>query len=601
MASTDNARAACTQVGSTVTCDDTTYNYNPGNQSGVTTTVTPGAFVIGTDGNDAIRLSNATATGNTLINNGYINGFVTILSAGPGVDRFINNGVFVANGILQDHSMVGSLFQQTTSGTFIARVDSNGFNDGVFALNALLGGRLSIAPQSGIYTGPSVYTVVTTLAGIGGTTFGSVGSLSPFFSVATVYGANNVNVTLTPIAFNATSGLTQNQRAVANTLQNYYGANSAALSPVATTFFSNLYAVTSLSALDQLSGEGIAAAQSASFSLGDMFTSAMSGAATFTGGNTPSSPLGYASARRNHPLDAYARSRFEDADARRWQAWFTGFAGTRSQDGDATVVGNAKSTQSGGGGVAGASYAASPNTTLGFAVGVTGARVSVEDRATTGNLTAGHLGIYATQRSGPYYMTASLSYARIGNNFRRTVAGIGPTEFTTGGFDSDLVTSRMEVGWRHAWKNYTVMPFAAFQASQLWQRGYSESSVQAGGNPGILGLDVASQSITSLPLTLGAQIDGDFRLASGKAVSPFLRAGWQHEFKPDTRFAASFASLPSTGFTVNGASRAADALMLRSGARVALGPDTALVATIDGEFSGRTASYGGTGSLRMAW
>src|SRR4051812_40232464 len=88
MSSSAPAVAACDQAGSSVSCTGTSYNYDSGAQSGVTVTVQSGAAVIGpAPAFRAINISQAFPfAANTLINNGTIDGFVTILSAGPGVD-----------------------------------------------------------------------------------------------------------------------------------------------------------------------------------------------------------------------------------------------------------------------------------------------------------------------------------------------------------------------------------------------------------------------------------------------------------------------------------------------------------------------------------
>src|SRR5581483_4009243 len=113
-----------------------------------------------------------------------------------------------------------------------------------------------------------------------------------------------------------------------------------------------------------------------------------------------------------------------------------------------------------------------------------------------------------------------------------------------------------------------VTPFAALQFSQLWQRGYSETSTTLGGAPGILGLTFAPQSTSSLPVSLGTQVDTSFALASGTMISPFARAACVHEFKPNTSVSPSFITIPGSAFTVAGISAPRDALKLDTGVRL---------------------------------
>src|SRR5690349_15977 len=86
------ASAACAPAAAdnaTVTCTDTTTNYNVGPFQNLSVTVAPGATVLGTGGNDAIRISNNGAAPNTLTNFGLIDGPVTIQSF-AGADAVIN-------------------------------------------------------------------------------------------------------------------------------------------------------------------------------------------------------------------------------------------------------------------------------------------------------------------------------------------------------------------------------------------------------------------------------------------------------------------------------------------------------------------------------
>ena len=63
------------------------------------------------------------------------------------------------------------------------------------------------------------------------------------------------------------------------------------------------------------------------------------------------------------------------------------------------------------------------------------------------------------------------------------------TEQATARFSSDQLFGRLEVGSRQSVGGLAVTPFAAVQFVHLWQPGFTESSVIAGGGPGVLGWD----------------------------------------------------------------------------------------------------------------
>ena len=225
------AHADCSPSSGNVSCTGTTNNYNAGTQTNLNITVQPGATVIGTNGTEAIRFSNASAvTANTLTNNGTIDGLVTILSVNP-TDKFTNNGVLKItdpNTDLTSHSMAGTTFVQSTGGTFMARVDANGFNDNILSFSANLHGKLVIVVQPGIYAAPQTYTVLSVQLGQGGTLtgrFDSATSSSPFFSVAQSVTASGIDVALSRIPFNAVPNQTPNQRTIGNILEPGYSGS----------------------------------------------------------------------------------------------------------------------------------------------------------------------------------------------------------------------------------------------------------------------------------------------------------------------------------------------------------------------------------------
>jgi outer membrane autotransporter protein len=370
----------------------------------------------------------------------------------------------------------------------------------------------------------------------------------------------------------------------------------------AATFYGNLFAATSVSVFDQLSGAGTSATQGTAFGTNDAFLSIFGqGGFPGGGGGLGGAPLGYAAAEtRDHPALGIIKLKPQDEIARRWETWVVGFGATRSVDGDA-AGGTFGSRQSGAGAAAGVTYRLDADLALGAAVGASKSHFSVSDLSTSGDLTAAHLGVYGAKRWGAFYAMATIAYARIDNDTTRTITGAGPTETATGSFASDLLAGRVEIGWRNDLGRYALTPFATVQYSELWQHSYSETSTTTGGGPGILGLSYAAQAVSSFPTSIGVQIDSRFDLASGQSVTPYARLAWLHEFNPDSRIDASFISVPGASFSLAGARAASDAAKMDCGLRLALNEQTALSASFNSELAGHSRTYAGTGGLRVTW
>ncbi len=178
---------------------------------------------------------------------------------------------------------------------------------------------------------------------------------------------------------------------------------------------------------------------------------------------------------------------------------------------------------------------------------------------------------------------------------------MGATEYAKGSFNSNQLSGRLELGWRNAMKGYTLTPFAAIEPAVLWQQGYSENSTTGAGAPGVLGLTYQSNRVTSFPTALGLQADARFALDGGKALSPFARVSWVHEFDTTRNIEASFITIPGASFTADGARAARDALRLEGGATLALTERASLYASVNSELSSRSSSFAGMGGLRLGW
>ena len=495
-------------------------------------------------------------------------------------------------------------FTQTAQGTLALRVDNTGLHDSVWVggTQVNLNGTLRAVVQAGLYGTTTTYKDVLATSASVNSRFASVTSSSAFFNATATYNANSVDLILTRQGFGAVAGETQNQRAIGNALEAGY---STALTGATATFYAQLLQAGSLRVLDQLSGEGTSGTQNTAFNSGVLFGQTMEGQmeawrAGNRGGVASDAALGYAAEQPRGPAaSAFAALKAPAMAQPRWNAWAAGFGAGQQLAGNASV-GSASLSNRAAGGAMGVDYLVNPDLLLGMAAGGSSATFSVDDRATSGRLEGGHVGVYAMQRFGANYLSAQIAYSHFNNTTTRTITGVGTTEAAQGSFGSDQLGGRLEIGRSFDFGITAVTPFAAIQAARLWQGAYTEAST-AGAAPGVLGLSYAAQSVTSLPTFLGAKFDGRVAFGNDMVWSPFVHAAWVHEFRPSRTITASLVTVPVSAFTIAGASAASDSARLDLGSRLALNRWWEVSARVTGEFSNLGQSYSGMGALKASW
>ncbi len=543
------------------------------------------------------------SNGNSVTNNGTLDGRISVLGTGnslinAGLITISDPGIALAAGDLS----VGGTLTQTAHGTLALRVDNTGLHDGLFATGQVaLNGTLRPVLQPGLYGSSTTYTNVLQ-SGVSVTgQFGSVTAPSAFFSAAASYNASSVDLTLTRYGFGNVSGETANQRSIGAALESGY---STALTGSAATFYTRLLQAGSLRVLDQLSGEGTSGTQNAAFTAGALFGQTMDSRmaawlAGNRGGSTNGAALGYAAEAPNGPASAFNAIKAPAIAPPQWNAWGAGFGAGQQLSGNASV-GSASFNDRAAGGAMGVDHLLNPDFLLGIAAGGSSSTFSVDDRATSGRLEGGHIGAYAVQRFGVNYLSAQIAYSHFNDSTTRTISGVGPEEIAKGAFASDQLGGRLEIGRTFEFSPVAVTPFAAVQAARLWQGAYTETST-AGTAPGVLGLSYAAHAVSSLPVFLGAKFDGRFDFGDGVLWSPFVHAAWVHEFEPSRAITATLSTVTVPAFTIEGARAASDAARVDLGSRLVLNRAWELSARVTGEFSGLGQSYAGMGALRANW
>jgi outer membrane autotransporter protein len=229
----------------------------------------------------------------------------------------------------------------------------------------------------------------------------------------------------------------------------------------------------------------------------------------------------------------------------------------------------------------------------------------VNSTSANGQATGVHVGLYAAHDFQSFYVTSALAYSHFDGSATRVVAGIGNTETEKSSPTSNQLAGRVEVGrvfdvGQFQASQMSVTPFAALQPANLWTPGYSESSVAQSGGTGVFALTYQSQSTASLPMFLGAQLDGQTEI-NARPLKAWLRAAWVHEFLTSRSVTPGFTVLPGSSFVVDGARAASDAARLDLGVRYAVGSQTSLYANANVELSDRGQSLAGTVGLRIVW
>ena len=197
-----------------------------------TVIINNGTIAAGANGTSISSLGGA--PGNTITNNGTLNGQILIQNTSStltnnGLIEITNAGTTV--GTTHEISSAGGTFIQSASGTLALRVNNAGAADKMIADTITLnGGTLRAVVQAGLYSAPLTYSNVLFACSCGLTgTFATVASSSPFFtaSAAYDYAAGSADLTLTRIPFGSVPGMTENQRAIGNALEAHCPGRSA--------------------------------------------------------------------------------------------------------------------------------------------------------------------------------------------------------------------------------------------------------------------------------------------------------------------------------------------------------------------------------------
>lgn len=458
----------------------------------------------------------------------------------------------------------------------------------------LTGATVNAAFSPGTYVFKQ-YTILTagSLSGV----FDGLSSNAPVGSVSLSYDPNNVFLDVqigfkVPLVYTALNG---NQRYVADALSGYFDGTGS----IPGAFFS-----LNPRGLSQASGEVATTAAQAAFDaqsqflniLTDPFTSQQQDAAE-TASARPQA-LSYVAAREDAPHNAFAAMTLKapsmQSFEQRWRVFGAAYGGNAQIGGNA-LLGSHDATSRVYGMMGGASYALSPATRLGFAFGGGGTSFGLSDGLGSGRSDLFQAGMFARHGFAQgAYLSGALAY---GWHDVRTDRVVPTGELLRGDYKADVFSGRIETGWRIATPLAGVTPYAAGQAISYRMPNYFE---QGNNTADSFALGYASRTLTAARSELGFRLDRTMLLGA-TAVTLRSRAAWVHNFDTNRLAAATFLSLPGTGFIVKGAATAPDVALVSAGAEVWWRNGFALAATFEGEFSNNVHSYAGKGSIRYQW
>jgi fibronectin-binding autotransporter adhesin len=381
----------------------------------------------------------------------------------------------------------------------------------------------------------SRFTVVTAEGGVVAN-FAAIAEpsagLLPNTQFDAIYGANNVQLVVTPISFGLL-GQTPNQIGVANALQSLRPAAGSIGNPALANVFATLFSQPAASYPGMLNHLGAPI-------YGDALLNGMQRDAEF--GDAINQQLALRRGILPHPKPDDATVSDNGVTL-----WVTGLAGNSHM----AATGNTGFSSSGAGAVAGADRESSDGRSrAGLATGFTGSTVTSPATGGSSDQQAVRLVAYASHSMGRFFIDGQGGMTLQTDKFRRALGVFGGTAMNdtlTEGYHGEV-----EYGER----------YRAFRSIMHLVVGMRMETLHRGGtaeNDALLSLHLAKQDLTSIRSKVGLESErvfviGEFHVATN------WRLFWMHESGDATTQAiANFNNFASTPFTVVSAKAGRDA------------------------------------------
>lgn len=556
-------------------------------------------------------LGPTTVLGGTLLVNGSISSsesvFVgaggTVGGIGTLASTIIDTGGTLAagNSLIGTLSVAGDLTLKTGSKYAVDLSPTSGDMTSVSG-KATLSGAVEASFGAGSYL-PKSYVILSATGGFGGTTFDAFNIVdAPALQASLAYSQTEVSIDLVA-ATAQMKGLTRNQQAVAETLDEAFNGGGGIGSGFSTLL--GLPQGQLVNGLSQLSGEAASGAIQSPFHALDTFLGVLLDPTIGQRATAQEPPLAFAPQGQELPVFASAYGEAGSSGASPSLApsqpgygmWGSIYGGQATVYADALVAGTHETHDNITGLAVGIDYRLGADTVAGFALSGGATSWSLKNGLGGGDSNMFQAGVYGKTHFGAAYVSGALAYAWHDASTTRTVTIAGMDELAAD-FNANVFGARVEGGYRFDTPMAGITPYAAFQAQSVHTPSYSEYAKSGSAQ---FALDYAAQTTSTTRTEIGTGIDKLFTLDDGTLLTLQGRAAWVHDFDNERNISAKFQALPGSSFTIDGAASAQDSALLSAGVEIGFAGNFSLSGRFDGEFSSSGNVYSEAVVLKHQW
>ncbi len=438
------------------------------------------------------------------------------------------NSSYVDTFAVQSDGTIG--FEILGGSTDISRID---------AITANLDGTIMVTALAGLYSNTQTYQDVIDADTRNGTFATESLPNTPLLDLAVVYdGSDNVDLTVTRVAFDDVDGLTINQKSVASGIETTYSTLLADQTSYAdyTDLIGELFTLDDTdypNALDQLSGVEYAGTLQAALGSFRYFLNAVQDRTD----NPPDE--GTSTSAFLNPLFA------GDAGGNgRRSVWASVQGGHGDQDGDGNASGYSYNQVTA---LFGIDAMVNERLLIGAAGGLYAPGDIDFDNGNTVNQDTGYqIGAYAKYDTGSFYARGFVGYGAWDASATRTIS-IGTLSGTnTASFDVDAWNVTGEIGHKFNQARFDLTPFAGLSYTRASVGNYVETGFAASALSG-------SGDDDQVDGYLGVRISGVSIKRERTTILPELAVGYVHNFSDEASVTNTLINAPlGTGFTIVG-------------------------------------------------
>lgn len=218
-----------------------------------------------------------------------------------------------------------------------------------------------------------------------------------------------------------------------------------------------------------------------------------------------------------------------------------------------------------------------PQSTLGLSAGFLDSHTSSDLNASTVDGQSLQAGLYGIHKISNFNLNAYAGGALDSYKVSRNVTFGGLNRTAAGSPTGQSIMARGGMGYAYKTRFLTLQPAASVLYDRVTVNSYTETGA------GALNLNLDSQVSQSLRTEIGAHLSKIFE-AGSRRIAPSLSAGWQHEYRDQSRaISAEFAD-GSGAFSVRSADPGRDTALLGAGLHIQWTSALFLDADYNGEY-----------------